>query len=427
MLAAHHYFSRLKPLALVALSLFLGACASTSSDLISQVSSSPAVVETARKATPQSEPQSGPLTIPAILARNKQPYRRPVIMPARASAARPGIVKSGGSSWCTYLTQSAAADATILRAPTVSASINRRGNKGVAVNYDLMNIAKAELIDAAAQAKCRRYVANAALNRMAVAAPNVLSRQGYLAKSRVIDRRARKLQAIKTLVRRELVSGNLDRAQATKLMLATDRLVADGATSASQASRRQGLVSFDLENLTQLSQQLLKAERDLADINSNIRSADAFSVNLGGGWREAGREAGAIVPKSDFYGGVNFSIKLGALNPARFAYEAAATRARLRAYRDEPGGVFWKLDELKKAQLQGRAGVAKTLRTLIASQVIARRQKTNLPANDPGFLVLRYGTEIELIRLEAEISGTRATLQQIDRNMAKLRKLQYRS
>jgi len=420
MLAVHHYFSSLKLLALITLSLLLGACASTGSDLISQVSGSRAVAETAPKPNLNIQPKTEPLTIPDILAKNNEKYRRPVILPARGAVAR-----SNRSSWCTYLTQSAAADATILRAPTVSASINRRGNMGVAVNYDLMSIAKAELIDAAAQAKCRRYTANAALNRMAVAAPNVLSRQGYLAKSRVINQQAKKLRALKTLVRRELVTGDLDRAQATKLLLATDSLIGDGATAASEASKRQGLVAFDLENLTQLSQQLFKAERDLADINSNIRTTDALSVNLGGGWREAGKEAGAIVPKSDFYGGVNFSIKLGALNPARFAYEDAAMRARLRAYRDEPGGVFWKLDELEKAQRQGRSGIARNLSTLVASQAVARRQKSNLPANDPGFLVLRYGTEIELIRLAAEIAGTRATLAQIDRNIAKLRRMRY--
>jgi len=402
----------------MAVALFLGACSSTGTNLVARVSG-PAV-EPPPSAITSLLAQPEIVTAAATVKKNPEPNVRVIVQPVRATST-----SQERSSWCTYLTESAAADATILRAPTISASVNRHGNKGVAVNYDLLSIAKAELLDAAAQAKCRRYLANSALNRMAVAAPNVLSRQGYVAKSKVIKSRGGKLRAIKTLVRRELVTGNLDRAQATKLLLAADGLIAEGATASSQAAKRQGLVAFDLDNLTQLSGQLLKAERELADINSNIRSADALSVSLGGGWREAGRDSGALVPKSDFYGGVNVSVKLGALNPARFAHERAATEARLRAYRDEPGGVFWKLNALEKAQLNGRAGIAKTLSTLVASQATTRRQQGNLPNNDPAFIVLRYATEVELIRLEAEISGTRATLRQIDRNLGKLRQLRY--
>ena len=420
MLAVHHYSSSLKHLVLVLLSFGLAACSSVGIDLASSNTPPPPRANTMEalvvRTTSIAHPGK-PIAKPAI-----KPANKPLIIPARSS-----VEKTEKSAWCTYMSETAAADATVMRAPTISASINKDGNKAVGVNYDVVGIARAELLDAAAEAKCRRYMANAALNRMTVAAPNVLSRAGYRAKSSVISRRSRKLRAIKTLVRRELATGNLDRAQATKLLLASDTVMADGGKARSEAAKRQGLMPFDLNNLAQLSQQLLKAERDLTDINSNIRSADAVSVNLNGSWREAGNNAGALVPKSDFYGGVNVSIKLGALNPLRFSHERAAAQARLRAYRSEPGSVFWKLRELEVAQIRGRNGLAGTLRSLKASQAVAMRQKSSLPSNDPAFLAPRYGVEIKLIQLEAEIAGIRATLAQIDRNLGKLRQLQMRS
>lgn len=418
------FVSRVRILCISACTLLVAACSGADLDLKTGITPPPPVRATAVVATP---PQP---TKPVPAAPHKQAVARPreksiitpepTITPARAPHITPD-----GSAWCTYLTETAAADATVLRAPTVSASINKDGNKGVAVNYDLSNIAKAELLDAAAQAKCRRYAANAALNRMAIASPNVLSRAGYRAKADVISRHARKLRAIKTLVRRELETGTFDRTQTSRLLLAADQIIADGAQANSESEKRQGFVAYDLDNLKELSKQLHRAETELADINSHIRSADAVAIKLSGGWRESGKEAGAIIPKSDFYGGVNFSVKLGAFNPARFEHERAATLARLRAHQSEPGSIFWKLKALEQAQISGRAGIVNALNTMISSRNTALRQKRHLPASDPAFLYARYEAEIAIIKLDADIAGSRATLRQIDRNLRQLRRLRY--
>jgi hypothetical protein len=416
MSVVHHCFSRLKQFAIIAIAVSLSACSGLNNDLGHWTG-----------LAPSSLPVNAMVPRPAAAkpSRNSVPVAQKIQKPQR-QVFKFEKQKTEKSAWCTFVAEDAAADATVLRAPTISGTINDEGRKSVGLGYDLLNIGRAKLIEDAAEAKCRRYLANTALNRMAVVAPNVLSRQGYRAKAKVIARRKRNLLAIKVLVNRELITGNLDRSQSTKLLLAADGVLSDGARASSEAAKRNGLAAYDLQNLSKLSVELLKAERDLADINSNIRSADAVSVNLNTGWRDGLKENGLEVQKQSFYGGLKVSVKLGALNPRRFAHERAATRAKLRSLRTEPGSVFWKLQELKNAQIQGRRGLIVAKQTLQGSLAAARRQQHNLPTNDPAYLVLRYGTEVEIIRLEAEAAGVKATLAQINRNLAKLRKLQYR-
>ncbi len=420
MLDVRHYFSRLRrAFVLVGLGLLLGACSSTGSNTIALTDPSLDAVS-----VPKPRPVAAqPTAMSKFVSQAVTASETKVV---KVSAAR-AVGRQPRSQWCRYLDNDAAARATILRAPTVSGDINDDGRKSATIAYDVMDVARARLIESTAEAKCRRYQANAALNRIVTVLPTNLTRAGFTEKAKVITARSGNLRAIKTLVQRELKTGNIDRSQATSLTLAADTVLSEGAIASSESAKRQGALAFDIKNVGNLSAQLFKAERDLADINSDIRSADAVSVNLEGGWREGFVQNGVRVQKNSMFGGVKVSVKLGAFNPARKQYEAEAARARALSLRTEPGGIFWKINELISAHQRGRAGLVSSRNQLVGSRANALRLKTSLPLGDPVYLARRYKTEIEIIRLDAEIAAVKASIRQLDQNLQKLRQLKVRS
>ncbi len=426
MLDVHHYFSKMKRnLAVASIGLLLGACSSVGSDMVAL--NGPSSVGHSAQASQIAQPAAAK---PSAMAKFvKQAVTVPQGNALNASVVQqvtPNMRRQRKSQWCKYLDNDAAARATILRAPTVSGDINDDGRKSATVSYDVMDIARARLIENTAEAKCRRYQANAALNRIVTIAPTNLTRAGFAEKAKVISSRAGNLKAIKTLVQRELKTGNIDRSQATSLSLAVDNVLSDGAIAASESAKRQGSLAFDIKNVGNLAAQLFKAERDLADINSNIRSADAVSVNLEGGWREGVVQSGVRIQQNSMFGGVKVSVKLGAFNPARKQYERQAARARANALRTEPGSIFWKIGELISAHQSSRAGLVSSRNQLIGSRQNAQRLKVTLPVGDPTYIARRYKTEIEIIRLDSEIAAVKASIRQLDRNLSKLQLLRYR-
>jgi len=427
MLDVRHCFSRLKrAFVLVGLGLLLGACSSTGSNMIALTGPSLDGVS-APKPQPVAAQPTAATDMSKFVAQTVTPSETKLVKVSAARAVGRQPRPQPRSQWCRYLDNDAAARATILRAPTVSGDINDDGRKSATVAYDVMDIARARLIESTAEAKCRRYQANAALNRIVTVAPTNLTRAGFAEKARIITARTGNLRAIKTLVQRELKTGNIDRSQATSLSLAVDRVLSEGAIASSESAKRQGALAFDIKNAGNLASQLFKAERDLADINSNIRSADAVSVNLEGGWREGFIQNGVRVQKNSMFGGVKVSVKLGAFNPARKQYEAQAARARALSLRSEPGSIFWKINELISAHQRGRVGLISSRNQLIGSRANALRLKNTLPVGDPTYLARRYKTEIEIIKLDAEIAAVKASIRQLDQNLQKLRQLKTRS
>ncbi len=347
-----------------------------------------------------------------------KPVTKPVIRPAMAEYQGG---KTHQSDWCTYLKEDAAAEATILRAPTLSGEINDEGRKGVNLGFDLMNIPKSVLIERTAVAKCKRYKATSALNQMILTIPGKLTRAGFAAKARSIKANSRQLRAVKTLAAQELRTGVLDKRQADTLRVKVDMLIAEGKKADSEAASRKSLDYYGNQSLKAASSQLLAAERELADINSDIRTADAFSVNLQSGWRDALVQDGLKVQDDSFYGGVKVSVKLGALNPMRAEHERAALAARLRAHNSEPGSAFWKLREIISAQNAARSGLLASRRQLQRALSTARGLKASLPRNDEAYIASRLEIEIRIIAIKAKLAGVNASLAEIDHSLKRFK------
>ena len=425
MLADHHYFSNMKRVMLsAACAVLLSACSSIGGDIAGL--ELPGISSASQPSPPKQvvvKSASGPASAMTKLVSRVASNKIEVQTNNLKVKPRSAKVRTSSSPWCEYLKEDAAAETTILKAPTVSGQINDSGRKTASVSYDLVNIARAHLIEEGARVKCQRYKANSALNRVVIVAPNNLTRSGFAAKANSIVRNRSRLNAIKSRVRRQLSVGNLDRNQSTVLSLAIDQIVADGAKASSEAAKRRGLIAFDLNNTAEMASQLIKAEKDLAEINSNIRSADAVSVNLEGGWRDGLTQNGLTVQNDSLFGGVKVSVKLGAFNPSRKRHEEAALAARLRAHRYEPGSVFWKIAQLITAHKRARSGLVVSRNQLIGAQANVRRLYSTLPMNDATYMAKRIRVEIEGIKLDAEIKAVSASIAQLDSNLRKLSSL----
>ena len=359
--------------------------------------------------------------LPAFAAAGK------IILPVEYDGEQRGTVfeQPGQSQWCRYLLEDASVQAILLLAPTLSGEMNDEGRKEASLGFDLMNILKAGLIEDTATAKCRRYLARSALDRMAIVSAKLLDRTGYEAKATQVKNSRDALEGIRSNINNSLNNGVLDRVQAMKLLLAVDRIIVAGELAAAEAARREGLVPFDLNNLSRLADQMIRAENEVAELASDIRSTDAVSVSINSGWRDGLMSDGLQIQEDDFYASVKVSVKLGAFNPARYRHEELSTQARLHAYQSEPGSIFWSLREIEEAQLRTRSGLVEARDALLISRTAAQRLSELLPQGEPDYASQRYGTEIEIIRLDGDIASINAILNRIDHNLEELEDLRH--
>ena len=178
-----------------AISLILSACSAAPSLVAPQAAHAPA--QSAKFATPLAgwlatshKKSKAPGKAPKATAPSVQPVHvaaKPLKSgppdfgpgdPKRSTLGGLARVEPGqsASAWCEYLRRDAAATATILRSPTVAGEINDTGDKAIAVDLDVMDLAKAHLVEKAARARCRRYQANFSLKEQAIAQPHRLTR-----------------------------------------------------------------------------------------------------------------------------------------------------------------------------------------------------------------------------------------------------------
>ena len=262
------------------------------------------------------------------------------------------------SAWCRYLKEDSAAEATILRSPTLSGNVDDGGKAAVSLGVSVSSFTKARLIEEAARVKCRRYLAESGLQKLAFITPQGLTAAGFRAKSISILGRKADLDELRQQIKYELRRGNINVEKATSLSVLIDEINAEGNAAKSQADRR---LADDLGKplgAAILGEDLLKAEAELEDINNRIRTADAMDVSVSAGWNDEQLRDGFDVQDDSFSGKISFSFKLGAVSPQRFAHERRAKEAKLRAIRDQEGGTLWQIQMLHKAHQRALAGLA---------------------------------------------------------------------
>ena len=399
-------------IALLVLTSVLGmsGCAGTTGLLSGQSS-----VQGLRLTTVDAQPEVTQLT---TLIRTKRISDEVEIIPA----ASVEVDEAASSQWCKYLKEDSAAQATILRSPTLSGSADDSGKTALSVGLSASSFAKAHLVEEEARIKCRRYLAESGLQKLAFISPQGLTAAGFRAKAKSISSRRGQLATLRKLIKREVQSGNLNTETATTLTVTIDQIVSEGNAARSQADRRLSDAYTQPQNAAILGSELLKAEAELDDLNSRIRTADAMDLSVSAGWNDHRLNDGFDVNNDSFSGKVSFSVKLGALAPSRFEHERRARDAKLSAIRNQEGGSLWQIDVLRRAHERALDGLNVSQAKLDDALGEANRLVATLGSVDnPEFRGTLIAAKIQVVRLQADKAAIVGSIAEIVENIRRLK------
>jgi hypothetical protein len=353
------------------------------------------------------------------------PAAAPRFLPAADSPAVDDIVPAAyvqpKSAWCNYLAADAAADAVVLRAPILGGEVDDEGHGSLSLSLSMSGLRKADLVERAAEAHCRRHLAVASLEKLVFLAPHELSTAGFSAHAEVIERRRAELEKIRVRIRSEVEKASVTAGEATRLLGLIDSLYSTASEARSQADRRQSAEGSLSGQAAEYSANLLRAESDIADLGSQMRTADAFDVSLEAGYRDDELDDGFDRLAQGVNGSIKFSMKLGAFTASRYESEKRAREARLAATRSPEGGVLWQIETLRKIHLRAIDGLEDARLEIERSMAEARRFEIKVVSVEaPEFVVPAIEVRLRLIQLEAERAAVTGSLAEI---RGKLRKL----
>jgi hypothetical protein len=326
------------------------------------------------------------------------------------------------SEWCRYVNEDAAAQATILRSPSVSGSMTNKGRAGLTMSLSAVGFNRARLVEKAAEVKCRQHLAEDGLQKLVFVSPQGLTAAGFRAKSNAIEKHLSELKKLRAEVKRELAQGNITVERATSLTVLIDQIAADGKEAKSQADRRLNEGMAEPQAAKALGAELLRAEAELDDLNSAFRSSDNMDLSVSAGWNDPDIAASSATTGDSFSGKVSFSIKLGAIAPQRFRHERLAKQARLNAIGNQEGGMLWQIDLMRRANERALDGLEASRRKLAEAILDADRLVAVSNTNeDAEFSGMRIAARIQRVRLMAERAGIEGSIAEIHANIVRLK------
>lgn len=344
-----------------------------------------------------------------------------VAAPAIQPAADIGAAAEPQSAWCTYLKENAAADASVLRSPTLSGSIDDEQKGSVSLSLSVSSLSRAALIERQARVNCRRYLAETGLQKVVFLAPQTLSAAGYRARFVAVERRATELEVLRKRIRKEIAAGNITADKAAGLSAMIDGLYSDAAAARSEYERRAGSENALTGPAAAYSAELMAAESDLSEIDSKLRTADAFDVSLSAGYSDGDVGDGFDTVHDGVSGKVSFSMKLGAFTPNRYEHERRARDARIAAIRDQEGGALWQIRTLREAHLRAISGLEES-QSRIARAIAETTRYLALVSNtpDPDFSGAAIEARIRMVQLEADKAAVTGSLAEIRSKLKQL-------
>jgi hypothetical protein len=370
-----------------------------------------------RLQTVDAAPIVAPPALPEIRTATKDD--KVIIKPASAVVQTP---TPETSEWCRYINEDAAAQATILRSPSVSGSLTDKGRTALSMSLSAVGFNRARLVERAAEVKCRQHLAEDGLQKLVFVSPQGLTAAGFRAKSNAIDKRLGELKKLRSRVKSELAQGNITVERATSLTVLIDQIVADGKEAKSQADRRLTDGMADPQTAKVLGAELLRAESELEDLNSAFRSSDNMDLSVSAGWNDPDIATGASTSSDAFSGKVSFSIKLGAIAPQRFRHEQLAKEAKLNAIGNQEGGMLWQIDLMRRANQRALSGLESSRRKLAEAILEADRLVSVADSqDDPEFSGMRIAARIQRVRLEVERAGIEGSIAEIHQNVKRLK------
>jgi hypothetical protein len=324
-------------------------------------------------------------------------------------------------AWCDYLMEDTAAQTSIMRSPRLNASSYDDGKASVSLGVSLSDLAKANVLEETADARCRRYMAESGLQKLVFLSPQELTSAGYRAKFQAVEKRRSDIRALRREVERAMAQGDLNREKATILMGLADQIFTEAATAKSQADRRTSDFLGRRDHAGLLGRELARAEADLEDLNSRMRTFDAIDVSVSAGWSDDITRDDFEPNSSGLSGKLSVSMKLGAVLPQRFEHEDRAKRAKLRAITEE-GGTLWQVNVLRLAHERALDGLVESSSKIDSAIGEAQKLVTALKGvNNPEFAATRVQAKLRLIQLETDKAGVTGSIAEIRSNMARLK------
>jgi hypothetical protein len=320
---------------------------------------------------------------------------------------------SSNSAWCQYLKEDSAAEATILRSPSLNGSVDDGGKLGIGLGISISSFNKARLIEEAAQVKCRSHLAQERFQKRAAIAPLSLTAGGYRAKSISILVRQDELAELREQVKFELRRGNITAEKAASLSVLIDEINLEGNVAKLQAARSTQSV-VKAPQAGPYREDLIEAEAELDAINRKIRMADAVDVSVSAGWNDLGLRDGFDGQEDSFGGKVSVSFKLGAVAPQRFEHERRARDAKLKALQEQvnaPDGQVAAQQQALADLTQSQAGLNETLADTI------KLVKVLGSVSSPEFAGTFIAAKIQVVRLLVEKAAVDGSIDEIRQNM----------
>ena len=332
------------------------------------------------------------------------------------------MIAASQSSWCAKLKESSAAEAIILRSPTLTGSLDDNGNATLGLSVSYSSFAKAKLAEQQAEARCRKYLAETGLQKLVFVSPQNLTAAGYRAKYDTIHAQNAKLKKLRKAIASAMNAGTIDREKATALNLLIDRYLAEGQAAKSQADRRVSERMLVPKSADVLSNELLQAEVDLDAIDSHVRTANAIDVTARVGWGDDLSTDGLNMSDQSFSGKVSFTMQLGALAPQRFEHERRASELARTAIKSEEGGAIWQVGVLRRIHERAISGLVES--KLKFDQAIGEAEHLQAvldTALQPEFDGARLSAEFEVLKLHADRASVVGSIAEINVNLDRLK------
>jgi hypothetical protein len=348
------------------------------------------------------------------------PPLRPRIEPA-ADIKPVSSDEPSQSLWCQHFKEDSAAEATILRSPTLAGSYTDSGKAALDLRLSASSFVRADLVEESALIRCKKYLAESALQKLVFVSPQNLTAAGYRAKSDAILGQKKDVVLLRKHIERAMSNGSIDREKATAITVLTERFLAEGDAAKSQADRRYNEHLMSDKSVNILTRELLQADSDMDNITSRMRTADNMDISVQAGWGDSNLDNGADIGQQAFNGKVSFSLRLGAVDPRRFEHERKSTALKQDALKNAEGGVIWQVGVLRRAHERAISGLVDSQAKIELAMKEARHLLAVLDSvSHPEFEGARLNTRYEIMKLKADRAGIIGSIAEIKSNLRRL-------
>lgn len=337
--------------------------------------------------------------------------------------AKTGAVPLQRSARCRQILAAAGLDATMLRSPTLSATIDQDGKGALSLGYDVLDLRRARMKVELAQLQCARYQTSVRLAQLLVTSPQALSRAGYIAKAEFLRRNRSRLFAVKRRVKRQVREGLITIHSSNAIRQRINQVAAQEARTRGEAERREVVDNIQLKSARDVDRKLVAYEERIHTLQKALRKTDAYEVSVSGGYNYDSQEDPFSVDAGrDLYAKLKVGVRLGVLSRQRDDFEQELRAARVEALYEPNTGGLWRAKKMSTANGRLLKNLLVQKREVAAALREARRTvAASRGADDPWLVSSGLRARIDVIALGGDLAGLTATIADVYRLDGKLK------